>query len=185
MPVRTWQKSTCEEAQAGNFVRWEQVNLIDALCQIWHNTSMAGPEDDTVKPIAAAKPVEWNKAAKKDLMEMPVQARRELSLTLKAVQYGETPDDVSPFEGSRANNVMKIKENHDGDTYRLVYAAKFDEAIWVSHAFKKKSNEGIATPQKDIDVVWERYKQAEIEYKAKYETEAKAVGNKNASRKKS
>lgn len=99
---------------------------------------------------------------------MPYEARLAISQTLKAVQYGERPDDVSPFEGHDGGNVMKIRENFDGDTYRLIYAAKFEKAIYVLHAFKKKSASGIATPRREIEVVWERFREAERAYEAKY-----------------
>jgi len=70
------------------------------------------------KPEITVKPVEWNTSAKRALLEMPYEARLSLSQSLKAVQYGEVPDDVSPFEGHAGCNVMKISENYDSDTYR-------------------------------------------------------------------
>ena len=65
---------------------------------------------------------------------------------------GETPDNVSPFEGSKSNEVMKITERFDGDTYRCVFAAKFERAVYVLHVLKKSAS-GIATPRKDINTV--------------------------------
>jgi phage-related protein len=47
--------------------------------------------------------------------------------------------------------VLEIVAPHDGDTYRAVYTVKFTEAIYVLHAFQKKSKSGIATPKFESD----------------------------------
>ncbi|MBF2017615.1 MAG: type II toxin-antitoxin system RelE/ParE family toxin [Rivularia sp. T60_A2020_040] len=53
------------------------------------------------------------------------------------------------------------------DTYRVVYAVKIEENVYVLHAFQKKSKQGLKTPQADIDLVKQRYKDAlEKEQKA-------------------
>ena len=46
---------------------------------------------------------------------------------------------------------MEIVDQHDTNTYRAVYTAQFDEAIYVLHAFEKKSKSGITTPKTEID----------------------------------
>lgn len=67
------------------------------------------------------------------------------------LQMGGQPDRASPFEGSRANNIMKLSMPCRGDAYRLIYAAKFRHAVYVLHAIKKKSKSGIRTPQRDLE----------------------------------
>lgn len=55
---------------------------------------------------------------------------------------------------------MKVKR-YDTDTYRAVYAVKIGEKIYVLHAFQmKKSKQGIKTPQADVDLIKQRYKDA-------------------------
>jgi len=56
--------------------------------------------------------------------------------------------------------------NADGDagTYRTVYTIRFGEALYVLHAFQKKSKKGIATDQQDIELIKERLKWAEADY---------------------
>ena len=51
---------------------------------------------------------------------------------------------------------MEIVDRHDTNTYRAVYTAQFAGRIYVLHAFQKKSTRGIATPQKDIDLIRRR-----------------------------
>jgi phage-related protein len=51
---------------------------------------------------------------------------------------------------------MEIVDRHDTNTYRAVYTAQFAGIIYVLHAFQKKSKRGIATPQKDIELIRRR-----------------------------
>ncbi len=102
---------------------------------------------------------------------LPEEVREEFGHTLWMVQRGETPDNVSPFEGSRSHEVLKITERFDGDTYRCVYAAKFERAVYVLHVFKKKSVSGIATPRRDIATVQRRLMEAKADYEARYKNE--------------
>ena len=65
--------------------------------------------------------------------------------------------------------VLEIVENFDGDTYRAVYTVKFRKAVYVLHCFQKKSKHGIKTPQQDMDLIKQRLRTAEEDYKANYE----------------
>lgn len=57
--------------------------------------------------------------------------------------------------------MLEIIADHDGNTWRAVYTVRFQEAIYVLHAFQKKSKKGIATPKKDIDLIHRRLAEAE------------------------
>jgi phage-related protein len=63
----------------------------------------------------------------------------------------------------------KIVERHDADTYRVVFTVEFEKAIWILHAFKKKSTSGIGAPRKDISTVEKRLKAAREEYTRLYD----------------
>src|SRR5471030_2113486 len=97
----------------------------------------------------ASKPLRILDAAHNDLMKLPEEVRRDLGYGLFLVQRGEMPNNASPFEGSTGGNIMKLVERHDTDTYRCVFAAKFELAVFVLHVFKKKSSSGISTPQRE------------------------------------
>ncbi len=62
------------------------------------------------------------------------------------------------------SGVIELIEDFDGDTYRAVYTVRFGDAVYVLHAFKKKSKRGIATPQSDINFVKRRLKDAERDH---------------------
>ena len=57
---------------------------------------------------------------------------------------------------SAGASVMEIVDRHDTNTYRAVYTANFARALYVLHAFQKKSKRGISTPQKDINLIKQR-----------------------------
>ncbi len=61
------------------------------------------------------------------------------------------------------SGVFEVALPYRSDAYRVVYAVQVDEAIWVVHAFQKKSTTGIKTPQKDINLVRERIKRLKEE----------------------
>lgn len=67
--------------------------------------------------------------------------------------------------------MVELVENFDGDTYRTVYTVRFELAVYVLHAFKKKSKHGIKTPQSDIELIKRRLKDAEADYAARTKQE--------------
>ncbi|HEX9324160.1 MAG TPA: type II toxin-antitoxin system RelE/ParE family toxin [Xanthobacteraceae bacterium] len=60
--------------------------------------------------------------------------------------------------------MLEIVDSHDGDTYRAVYTVRFTRAVYVLHAFQKKSKRGIATPKADLDLIKQRLKRAREDY---------------------
>ena len=66
--------------------------------------------------------------------------------------------------------MLEIIEDSRGDTYRAVCTVKFDEVVYVLHCFQKKSKHGIETPPRDLDLIKQRLKTAEEDYKTNYQT---------------
>ena len=64
-------------------------------------------------------------------------------------------------------------DDFDGDTYRAVYTVRFESAVYVLHVFKKKSKQGIKTPQADTELIKQRLKDAQADYAARIKQEAK------------
>jgi hypothetical protein len=54
--------------------------------------------------------------------------------------------------------VFEIALRHRGDAFRVIYAVQLGDALWVLHAFQKKSRTGIKTPQVEIDLIHDRLK---------------------------
>jgi phage-related protein len=69
------------------------------------------------------------------------------------------PKDAKPYKGV-GSGVFEIALAHETNAFRAVYAVQLGKKIYVLHAFQKKSKSGIKTPQKDIDLIKRRYKEA-------------------------
>ena len=70
------------------------------------------------------------------------------------------------MKGFGSAGVVEIVEDHDGDTYRAVYTVQFAGAVYVLHAFQKKSKKGKATPQHDIELIKTRLAIAQQHHQA-------------------
>jgi phage-related protein len=113
------------------------------------------------------KTVVWVGPSRKELKAFPRPVQRAVGLALYAAQLGETPPDAKPLKGFGGAGVLELLEDHRGDTYRAVYTVRFATKIYVLHAFQKKSKHGIATPQKEIELIRARLKWAERLYTGK------------------
>jgi phage-related protein len=108
----------------------------------------------------SARPVTWIGTSRRDLKGFPPPVRRDMGKALYAAQRGETDPAAKPLRGFGGARVMEIVDLHDTNTYRAVYTAQFGEAIYVLHAFQKKSKRGIATPAREIELVRRRLAEA-------------------------
>jgi phage-related protein len=107
------------------------------------------------------KPVVWLRSSKQDLMSFPQQVRHDIGFALMMAQLGGKHQNAKPLTGFGGAGVLEVVDNFESNTYRAVYAVRYEEAIYVLHAFQKKSRRGIATPRHEIDVVRERLRLAE------------------------
>ena len=109
----------------------------------------------------SARPVIWVGSSRRDLRGFPREVRRAIGQALYAAQQGETDPSAKPLRGFGGASVLEIVADQVGSTWRTVYTVRFREAIYVLHAFLKKSKRGIATPKKDIDLIRHRLAEAE------------------------
>ncbi len=129
---------------------------------------VAQKQPDEDKP--SLKPLEWIGSSKDDLIEFLDAVRQEVGYALYQAQLGMKATTAKPLKGFGGAGVLEIVANDDGNTYRAVYTVKFAKAIFVLHAFQKKSKRGIATDKADIDLIKRRLLQAAIEYHRLYES---------------
>jgi phage-related protein len=76
--------------------------------------------------------------------------------------------DSKALRGFGGRSVLEIVSDYDGDTFRAAYTVRFAEAVYVLHAFQKKSKKGIATPARDIELIRKRLKAAEEHHAARF-----------------
>lgn len=107
----------------------------------------------TALALQKTKPIEFLGSSKKDLRTFPQEVRREAGFRLDKVQHGMEPDDWKPMQ-SIGRGVTEIRISDQAGAFRVLYVAKFADAIYVLHCFQKKSQQ---TSQRDIDLARTRY----------------------------
>jgi phage-related protein len=113
------------------------------------------------------KPLDWVGSSKKDFLAFPEPVISEMGNALGLAQFGGTHPGAKPWKGL-GPGVIEIVENYDGDTYRAVYTVRFKEAVYVLHAFQKKSPGGIKTAQTDVELIERRLKAARQDHEDRY-----------------
>ena len=114
-------------------------------------------------------PVHWIGSAKKDLLSFPETVIGNLGYALGVAQLGEKHPAAKAWKGE-GPGVFEIVEDFDGDTFRLLYTVRLADAVYVLHAFQKKSPKGIATAARDIAVVKQRLKAAREDHESRRAT---------------
>lgn len=107
------------------------------------------------------RPLAFVGSSRRDLLAFPDDVRQEVGHALFLAQTGERAPSVKTLKGFGGGSVVEIAEDHDGDTYRCVYTVRLARAVYVLHAFKKKSKRGAETPKHDMDVIRSRLRDAE------------------------
>ncbi|WP_293360224.1 MULTISPECIES: type II toxin-antitoxin system RelE/ParE family toxin [unclassified Microcoleus] len=98
------------------------------------------------------KPIRWVGPAREEIQSLPEEARKEAGFSLWTLQQGIQPPDFKPMS-IVGKGVEEIRIRTEND-YRVFYIARFEEAIYVLHAFQKKTQK---TAKKNIEVGQKRY----------------------------
>ncbi len=114
---------------------------------------------EDAKPLVL-RPLVWLGNSKANIRSFPKSAQKLLGDELQLIQFGGMPRDAKPFKGV-ASGVLEIALRYASNAYRVVTAVQLGRRIYVLHAFQKKSKTGIATPQRDIELIKRRYAQAQ------------------------
>lgn len=115
------------------------------------------------------KPLHWVGSSKRDFVSFPETVKGEMGNALGVAQFGGKAPSAKPWKGL-GPGVLEIVESYEGNAYRAVYTVRFEKAMYVLHAFQKKSPSGIRTAQRDVDLVGERLKTATKDYEGHYGT---------------
>jgi phage-related protein len=99
------------------------------------------------------KPLHFVGSSREDLRELPANARETAGHQLFKVQQGKEPDDWKPLPTVGAG-VQEIRVWDESGTYRMLYVAKFEEAVYLLHVFEKRSQK---TAKGDMQLAKSRY----------------------------
>ncbi len=99
------------------------------------------------------KPVEFLGDSLKRIREFPTEARHDAGYQLERVQHGQQPDDFKPMP-SIGRGVEEIRIRDDAGAWRIIYTARLVDAVYVLHAFEKKTR---ATSKREIELARRRF----------------------------
>ena len=114
---------------------------------------------DAFKP-PVIRPLIWLGNSKKMIQSFPEGVQKLIGDELQLLQFGGMPRHAKPFKGSGAG-VIELAIRFATDAYRTVVAVQLGKKIYVLHVFQKKSRRGIATPKHEVDLIKQRYREAE------------------------
>jgi len=100
---------------------------------------------------------------REDILEFPPAVRDEVYFALNLAVEGGKARSVKPLVGFKGASVLEIVESFDGNAYRAVYTVRFKNAIYVLHAFTKKSKSGIETPRRELEMINRRLRLAQVD----------------------
>jgi phage-related protein len=119
------------------------------------------------KRVPGESPLFWIGSSKDDLLAFPEAVKDEIGTALSVAQFGGKHPSAKPWKGL-GPGIFEIVEDHRGDTYRAVYTVKFESAVYVLHAFQKKSPSGIKTAKPDIELITQRLRLARQHSEGQY-----------------
>jgi phage-related protein len=101
----------------------------------------------------------WLGSTLRDLSEAPESVRRTIGRAIRTAQQGGKSDLARAMHGV-LRDVMEIRDDDASGTYRLMYTTRFGNRLFILDFFQKKSKNGRATPQADLDRICLRLKKA-------------------------
>ena len=105
-------------------------------------------------------------SSKDDLSAFPNDVKNRVGGALWDAQIGLKSPAAKPLKGFGDAGVLEVVVDFDGNTFRTVYTVRFAKAVYVLHAFQKKSRRAIATPKSDLDLIETRLARAKEDYEA-------------------
>jgi phage-related protein len=105
------------------------------------------------------RPVVWIGSSRQDLAALPREVKGSFGSRLYELQQGKTPLDFKPLS-QFGSGVYELRESFEGNAYRTMYGVNLKKALYVLHAFMKKSKSGIGLPRRDAELIAVRLRRA-------------------------
>jgi phage-related protein len=103
------------------------------------------------------RPLIWRATSKTDFVAFPPATQREMGYALFLAQMGERHATMAKsLKGFGSATLVEVKQSFGGNAYRAVYTVRYAEAVYVLHAFQKKSKTGVKTPKPDLKLIEKR-----------------------------
>ena len=102
----------------------------------------------------------WMGNSQNDLREFPEDVKDEIGFALHEAQFGRTPHRARMLHGM-GSGVWEIRDDYRGDTFRAAYVVRFEDAVYVLHAFQKKAHSGGEMPREVENLLRSRLQELE------------------------
>ena len=106
--------------------------------------------------VGASRDIIWVSSSLEDLRRFREPVQKVMGFAIFQAQRGGKHLQAKPLKGFGGAGVLEIVDDFDGNAYRTVYTVRFSDAVYVLHAFRKRSKKGIETPKRDMDIVRSR-----------------------------
>lgn len=111
-------------------------------------------------------------SSQEDIDAFPDDVQDAVEYALQLAIEGEKAPSAKVLQGFGGASVLEVIEPFDTNTYRAVYTVRYKHAVYVLHAFMKRSKSGRAVPRRDQEVIERRLKRAQ-EHAAQWAKDAK------------
>jgi len=104
---------------------------------------------------------DWVGSSRKDLREFPELVQDHMGYALYVAQRGGKHRDAKALKGFGGAGVVEIIEDYRAETFRAIYTLRSASAVYVLHAFQKKSKTGRETSRRGLEMIKRRLREAE------------------------
>lgn len=137
----------------------------------WHRRAPAHPCRNIAvviyfhPPRSPLKSLHFVAASRDELRELPDEVQHAFGFSLFRVQVGDWPPEARSFGEGLPRSIAKLSLNFGGESYRLAFTIALPGAVYVLHAFQKKSRSGVKTPRRHIERIQVRLAQAKAHHR--------------------
>jgi phage-related protein len=122
-------------------------------------SSASDAANSPIQPRLLGRVIIWMGSSKEDISALPSSVKASFGHRLRQLQDGKTPLDMKPLPQFGAG-VFELRERFDRNAYRLMYVVSLRNALYVLHAFMKKSKSGIGLSKPDAELIQLRLQSA-------------------------
>ncbi|HLW78627.1 MAG TPA: type II toxin-antitoxin system RelE/ParE family toxin [Terriglobia bacterium] len=124
-------------------------------------SSGTDPATAAARPRWSGRVIVWVGSSKEDISALPGPVKASFGHRLRQLQDGKKPLDLKPLPQFGAG-VFELRERFDRNAYRLMCVVNLRKALYVLHAFMKKSKSGIGLPKPDAELIQVRLQSARL-----------------------
>jgi phage-related protein len=122
-------------------------------------SSATDKDKSRTQPRLSGRVIIWMGSSKEDISALPSPVKASFGHRLRQLQEGKTPLDMKPLP-QFGPGVFELRERFDRNAYRLMYVVSLRKALYVLHAFMKKSKSGIGLSKPDAELIQVRLQSA-------------------------